>query len=79
MPTYNFRCNKTDKVWEKNLKISELDDYKKNHKCTIVIGQVNVVGGDRKDHYSRTDGDFKSKMKQIKRDYPSAANNLKDW
>jgi hypothetical protein len=77
MPTYTF-TNEKDEEWEETLKISELDEYKKLHNCTVVInGTTPVVRGVGSLH-SKVDGDFKSKMAQIKRDFPSSTS-LKDW
>lgn len=80
MPTYKFKSSDKDSedIWEETLKISELDDYVNNNNCKIVIVPISVIGGGVKDLYSRSDGDFKSRMKNLKKFYPNS-KSLKDW
>jgi len=64
--------------WEKTLSIKDLDDYKKENNCETVIGTVAVVRGVGTLH-SKVDGDFKSKLANIKKEYPHSNGQIKDW
>ena len=47
MPTYEFKNTKTGKVEEKIMRISELDDYKKDnpHMKQQISSNVNMITG----------------------------------
>ena len=80
MPTYVFKNKTTGIEWEKEMKMSELDDYKKENDCSIVIQPQNKHVRVSKDLYSSSDGDFKDRMKNLKKAYPNATSpELKEW
>ena len=66
MPTYKFKNKTTGVEWEKEMKISELDDYKKENNCSIVIGVPTTISG-TKSLWSQTDDGFKDRMKEIEK------------
>ena len=45
MPTYIFRNKTTGVEWEKDMRISELDTYKKENNAEIMIKTVNIASG----------------------------------
>jgi hypothetical protein len=71
MPTYNFRNNETGEEIELQMRISELDDYKKNnpHMTQFLTGAPSLAynsagmmtGG------LKTDDNFNSLLKHIKK------------
>ena len=70
MPTYNFRNNETGEEIELQMRISELDDYKKNnpHLTQFLTGapslaynSAGMTGG------LKTDDNFNSLLKHIKK------------
>ena len=79
MPSYTFKSNVNGDEWEESMRISELDEYREDNDCSVVIGSVANIRGGGKDLYSRSDGDFRDRMKNLKKAYPKAAHNLKDW
>jgi len=77
MPTYIFKNNKTGKEHEEFMKMSEVDDYKKENNCSIVMGTPNLNKSSTRDIYAKSDDDFKSRMKNIKKKYPT--KQMQDW
>jgi len=78
MPTYTFRNKTTGMEWDKSVRIKDLDEYKKENDCEVVIGTPAVVRGVGTLH-SKVDGDFKSKLSKLKKEYPNSNGQLKDW
>jgi hypothetical protein len=84
MPTYTFKSKNTDEEWEEAMKVSELEKYREDNDCTIVIKSVGYINrnSDGKDLYSRSDSDFRDRMKNLKKTYKrnkAVQDNLKDW
>ena len=71
MPTYSFKNNETNEVTEIFLKVSELDQYKKdNPHLSTVIGAtatVSGVGG------LKTDSGFNDVLHKVAEAHPTSA------
>jgi hypothetical protein len=78
MPTYTFKDNDTGEQWDDIMKISELDSYKETNNCSTVMQPVKFNYGSTKDMYGKSDGDFRSRMKNLKKFYPPN-DALKEW
>ena len=71
MPTYSFKNNETNEVTEIFLKVSELDQYKKDnpHLSTVIQSSGIVSGhGDIK-----TDSGFKEVLHKVAEAHPTSA------
>tara|TARA_B100001079_G_scaffold48519_1_gene39652 strand:+ start:244 stop:483 length:240 start_codon:yes stop_codon:yes gene_type:complete len=66
MPTYQFRNKTTGVEWEKEMKMSELDDYKKENDCRIVVSAPQIISGHGEGRLKTTDA-FNDKLKEIKK------------
>ena len=78
MPTYKFKNKTTGIEWEKEMKMSELDDYKEENNCSIVIGVPTVVSG-VKSLWSQTDDGFKDRMSEINKNAGKRALKQTDY
>jgi hypothetical protein len=72
MPTYNFRNNETGEEIEVMMRISELDDYKKNnpHMTQFLTGAPSLAydsAGLSVSGTKKTDDNFNSLLKHIKK------------
>lgn len=71
MPTYTFRDMNTGEEFEAFMKISELDEFRKNQpNLVLVVSAPGIVGGtgDR----VKTDGGFKDVLKKIGDAHPGS-------
>lgn len=71
MPTYRFKDNETGEVFEKTLRISEFDQFKKDnpHLSTVIQSSGIVSGhGDIK-----TDSGFKEVLHKVAEAHPTSA------
>jgi len=80
MPIYTFKSNVHPfDEWEDIMKVSELEEYREDNDCSVVIQYAaSIRKGDGKDLYSRSDSDFRNRMKNLKKFYPES-EGLKDW
>ena len=72
MPTYTFKNNTTGVEWEKFMGMSEVDDYKKENDCSIVITGVNIVGGQGDNIDAKTDAGWKETLAKISEAHPKS-------
>lgn len=73
MPTYKFLDTQTGDVFEKFMKISELDDFKKTHPhYESVMTAPNIVGGVGASG-PKTDDGFKEVMSKIAEKHPGSS------
>ncbi|MBI33579.1 MAG: hypothetical protein CMD98_06905 [Gammaproteobacteria bacterium] len=86
MPTYCFKNKTTGVEWEKEMKMSEVDDYVKENDCSIIVQTPNFAikhgDGKGKDQYARADGDFRDRMKNLRKANPTAEltnPDIKNW
>ena len=70
MPTYTFKNNTTGVEWEKFMGMSEVDDYKKENDCSIIITGVNIVGGQGDNIDAKTDSGWKDVLSKISEAHP---------
>ena len=70
MPTYQFKNNTTGVEWEKFMGMSEVDDYKKENDCSIIITGVNIVGGQGDNIDAKTDSGWKDVLSKISEAHP---------
>ena len=66
MPTYKFKNKTTGVEWDKEMKISELDDYVKENDCSIVVQTPQIISGHGEGRLKTTDA-FNDKLKEIKK------------
>ncbi len=64
MPTYQFRNKTTGVEWEKEMKMSELDDYKKENDCSIVVSAPQIISGHGEGRLKTTDA-FNDRLKEM--------------
>ena len=64
MPTYRFKNKTTGVEWEKEMKISELDDYVKENDCSIVVSAPQIISGRGSLRSKHSDG-FNDRLKEI--------------
>ena len=72
MPTYTFQNNTTGVEWEKFMRMSEVDDYKKENDCSIIITGVNIVGGQGDNIDAKTDAGWKETLAKISEAHPNS-------
>ena len=72
MPTYTFKNNTTGVEWEKFMGMSEVDDYKKENDCSIIITGVNIVGGQGDNIDAKTDAGWKETLSKISEAHPKS-------
>lgn len=70
MPTYTFKNKTTGVEWEKFMKMSEVDDYKKENDCSIVITGVNLASGQGDNIDAKTDDGWKETLAKISEAHP---------
>ena len=75
MPTYTFQNNTTGVEWEKFMRMSEVDDYKKENDCSIIITGVNIVGGQGDNIDAKTDAGWKETLAKISEAHPDSELN----
>ena len=75
MPTYTFKNKTTGVEWDKEMRISELDDYVKENDCSIVISAPMIVSqtGDNID--AKTDSGWKETLAKISEAHPDSELN----
>ena len=66
MPTYQFKNKTTGVEWEKEMRMSELDDYVKENNCSIVVSAPQIISGRGELRHKHSDG-FNDKLKEIKK------------
>ena len=68
MPNYTFKNKETEEVIELNMKISERDEYVKNnpHMQQLITG-APAIGDSVRLGIRKTDGEFNSLLKHIKK------------
>lgn len=77
MPTYTFKNIETDEVFDKLMKISELDNFlKENTHIIQIVGGASTFIYDAGTNIKVSDG-FKDRMKEIKKKY--TINNIPDY
>jgi hypothetical protein len=64
MPIYIFKNKTTGVEWEKEIKMSELDDYKKENNCSTVIVSPNIISQHGEGRLKTTDN-FNDRLKEI--------------
>ena len=64
MPTYRFKNKTTSIEWEKEMKMSELDDYVKENDCSIVVQTPQIISGHGESRLKTTDA-FNDRLKEI--------------
>ena len=64
MPTYKFKNKTTGVEWEKEMKMSELDDYVKENDCSIIISAPQIISGRGELRHKHSDG-FNDRLKEI--------------
>lgn len=67
MPIYDFRHNETGEEWNELMSWKDKDAYCKEHNCMQVILSAPTVVRGVGDLYSKTDNEFKDRMKEIKK------------
>ena len=72
MPTYIFRNKTTGVEWEKDMRMSELDTYKKENNAEIMIKSVNLVGGTGENIDAKTDDGWKETLAKISEAHPDS-------
>ena len=75
MPTYTFKNKTTGVEWEKFMRMSEVDDYKKENDCSIIITGVNIVGGQGDNIDAKTDAGWKETLAKISEAHPDSELN----
>ena len=70
MPTYTFKDKTTGIEWEKFMRMSEVDDYKKENNCSIVITGVNLASGQGDNIDAKTDAGWKETLAKISEAHP---------
>ena len=66
MPTYTFKNKTTGVEWDKEMRISELDDYVKENDCSIVVSAPRIISGHGEGRLKTTDA-FNDRLKEIKK------------
>ena len=72
MPTYTFKNKTTGVEWEKFMRMSEVDDYKKENDCSIVITGVNIASGQGDNIDAKTDAGWKETLSKISEAHPKS-------
>jgi len=72
MPTYQFKNNTTGVEWEKFMRMSEVDDYKKENDCSIIITGVNIASGQGDNIDAKTDAGWKETLAKISEAHPDS-------
>jgi hypothetical protein len=72
MPTYTFKNNTTGVEWEKFMRMSEVDDYKKENDCSIIITGVNIASGQGDNIDAKTDAGWKETLSKISEAHPKS-------
>jgi len=75
MPTYTFQNNTTGVEWEKFMRMSEVDDYKKENDCSIIITGVNIASGQGDNIDAKTDAGWKETLAKISEAHPDSELN----
>ena len=75
MPTYQFKNKTTGVEWEKFMRMSEVDDYKKENDCSIVITGVNIASGQGDNIDAKTDAGWKETLAKISEAHPDSELN----
>jgi hypothetical protein len=75
MPTYTFKNKTTGVEWEKFMRMSEVDDYKKENDCSIVITGVNIASGQGDNIDAKTDAGWKETLAKISEAHPDSELN----
>jgi L-asparaginase/Glu-tRNA(Gln) amidotransferase subunit D len=72
MPTYTFKNKTTGVEWEKFMRMSEVDDYKKENDCSIIITGVNIASGQGDNIDAKTDAGWKETLSKISEAHPKS-------
>jgi hypothetical protein len=72
MPTYQFKNKTTGVEWEKEMRMSELDDYVKENDCSIIVQAPQIISGTGEGRLKTTDA-FNDRLKEIKKKAGSKA------
>ncbi len=64
MPTYTFKSNETDEVWEDVMSHTKLEAYYKEHNCEQVIGVPTTIQGRGEGRLKTTDA-FNDRLKEM--------------
>ena len=75
MPTYTFKNKITGVEWEKFMRMSEVDDYKKENDCSIVISAPMIVTSTGDNIDAKTDGGWKETLAKISEAHPDSELN----
>ena len=75
MPTYTFKNKTTGVEWEKFMRMSEVDDYKKENDCSIIITGVNIASGQGDNIDAKTDAGWKETLAKISEAHPDSELN----
>ena len=75
MPTYTFKNKTTGVEWEKFMRMSEVDDYKKENDCSSVITGVNIASGQGDNIDAKTDAGWKETLAKISEAHPDSELN----
>ena len=75
MPTYTFKNKTTGVEWEKFMRMSEVDDYKKENDCSIVISAPMIVTSTGDNIDAKTDGGWKETLAKISEAHPDSELN----
>ena len=76
MPVYTLRDLKTNKEWDVNCSFEELENILNELPDTQRVWKPNNFISQHGSIHSRTDTDFRSHLKSIKKKYPG--NTIKD-
>ena len=80
MPTYEFKDTNTGKTFEKTLKISEYDQFKKDnpHLQQIISSGQNVIESARLGRMKPDQG-FRDLLSSMKNNKAYTGNKINDW
>jgi hypothetical protein len=72
MPTYTFKNRTTGVEWDKFMRMSEVDAYKEENDCSIVITGVNLATGHGDNIDAKTDAGWKETLAKISEAHPKS-------
>ena len=75
MPTYTFKNRTTGVEWDKFMRMSEVDAYKEENDCSIVITGVNLATGHGDNIDAKTDAGWKETLAKISEAHPDSELN----
>jgi len=67
MPIYEFKHNETGEIWTETMSYDDKDSYMEERNCSSYFSTFPSVISGLGDVHSKTDDNFKERMKQMKK------------